>query len=412
MSIRWRSAELTLNADKINKWLALVANVAVVAGIVFLVLELNQNSRMMQTQTRNAITESILAFQFNAETSGLRAVAQKANNDPSSLTAEEAQKVGQLYVSNLRLWENIHYQYRNGVFDEDEFNAERNSWKGLGERTPLLRGVYCQLKQAGSLSPAFVAEMDKLAYGAPDSCDTKLNLFAPREAAASQQAPVKIVATIAMQGAFAEIEDTLGARAGVPVAVEFATTAALVERLANGETADLAVLTKDAVRELAAKGQVRSSTDLVASVIGIAVADDAPLPVMRTTADFVAFMRATPSVAYTARGVSGLHMAKLVEQLGLADVVEPKAVVVDGFAGEPLRAGKVAAAVQQVSELKFMGAKNIVPLPDEIQVATTFTVAVLNGAANEDSAESVARVMMSAEAAAAYERAGSSPLFR
>ena len=160
-----------MNADKLNKWLALVANVAVVAGIVFLALELNQNSRMMKTQTRNAITESILNFQFNAQSSGLRDVEEKATRDLSSLTAEETRQLFQLYVSNLRLWENIHYQYRNGVFDEAEFAAERNSWKSLGERTPLLRGVYCQLKQRGSLSPAFVTEMDKLAYGAPGGCD-------------------------------------------------------------------------------------------------------------------------------------------------------------------------------------------------------------------------------------------------
>src|ERR1700741_250833 len=91
----------------------------------------------------------------------------------------------------------------------------------------------------------------------------------------AQEAPVKIVATIAVEGAFAEIEPLLRARSGVPLEVEFATTAALVERLTNGETADLAILTKEAVQQLAAKGHVRSSTDLVLSVIGIAVADDA-----------------------------------------------------------------------------------------------------------------------------------------
>jgi hypothetical protein len=42
-----------VNADKINKWLTLAANVAVVAGIFFLALELSQNSRMMHAQTRN-----------------------------------------------------------------------------------------------------------------------------------------------------------------------------------------------------------------------------------------------------------------------------------------------------------------------------------------------------------------------
>lgn len=170
-----------MNADKINKWLTLAANVAVVAGIFFLALELSQNSRMMHAQTRNAITAAILDFQFSAESSGLREVARRANEDVSDLTAEELQQLAQLYVSNLRLWENIHYQYRNGVFDEDEFAAERNSWRAVGERTPVLRAVYCQLKQQRSLSPAFVAEMDKLPYGAPGSCDTKL--FTPQSAA-------------------------------------------------------------------------------------------------------------------------------------------------------------------------------------------------------------------------------------
>src|SRR5262245_43001650 len=231
-------------------------------------------------------------------------------------------------------------------------------------------------------------------------------------AAASQEAPVKIVATIAVEGAFAELAPLLPVRSGVPVDVEFATTAALVERLTKGETADLAILTKEAVQQLAAKGHVRSSSDLVLSVIGIAVSDDAPLPAMKTTADFVAFMKATPSIAYTVRGVSGLHMAQLIEQLGLADVVKPKAMLVDGFAGTPLREGKVAAAVQQISELRFSGAKNIVPLPDEIQVRTVFTVAVLNGAASADSAAKIVRVLTSSEAAAAYERAGASPVFR
>jgi molybdate transport system substrate-binding protein len=394
-----------VSASKINQWLTLVANLAVIAGIVFLALELNQNSRMMQTQTRNAITESILNFQFNAEASGLRAIARKASEDVANLTAEESGQLAQLYVSNLRLWENIHYQYRNGVFDEEEFAAERNSWRALGERTPLLRGAYCQLKRAGSLSPAFVAEMDKLAYGDPRNCDAALNLFAPRATAS-----VKILATIALEGAFTQIEPSLLQRSGVPVELEFGTTAALVERLTNGEAAHLAVLTKEAVQQLAASGRVRASTDLVRSVIGIAVADGAPVPVMKTKEDFVAFMRATPSIAYTLRGVSGAHMARLIEQLGLSEVMKPKSIVIDGFAGTPLREGKVAAAVQQISELKFTGADNIVPLPDELQVQTVFTVAELR-AGEHPGSEQVVRALTSPEAAAAYERSGATPLF-
>jgi hypothetical protein len=163
-----------LNTDNINKWLTLVANLAVVAGIVFVALELNQNSRMMKTQTRNAITESILGFQFDGVETGLRDLATRGNANPSALTAEESQKLLQFYVSNFRLWENIHYQYRNGVFDEEEFDAERNSWEALGERTPIMHLVYCGLRQRQSLSPAFIAEMDALGYGAPGKCDLQI----------------------------------------------------------------------------------------------------------------------------------------------------------------------------------------------------------------------------------------------
>ena len=87
-----------MNTDQVNKWLTVGANIAVVAGIVFLALQLNQNSRMVQTQTRNAITESILDFQFNAEMSGLADIARKGNQDPSSLTVEETPRNGQARV--------------------------------------------------------------------------------------------------------------------------------------------------------------------------------------------------------------------------------------------------------------------------------------------------------------------------
>ncbi len=230
--------------------------------------------------------------------------------------------------------------------------------------------------------------------------------------AVGQDAGVKVVATIAVEGALTAIEPLLRERAGAPpLELEFATTAALLGRLAGGEAADLAVLTKEAVEQLAAKGVVSSSTDLVLSVIGIAVAEDAPLPAMRTADDFVAFMKATPSVAYTVRGVSGVHMARLVERFGLADAMRAKATIVDGFSGTLLREGKVAAAVQQISELKYAGATNIVPLPAELQVETTFTLAVLKGAARDGPAARVAAALTSREAAAVYERFGSTPLF-
>jgi molybdate transport system substrate-binding protein len=104
-------------------------------------------------------------------------------------------------------------------------------------------------------------------------------------------------------------------------------------------------------------------------------------------------------------------MTKLLDQLGLTDTVKPKATVVDGFSGPLLREGKVAAAVQQISELRFTGATNIVPLPEAIQVHTVFALSTLNGTANADAAARVVRALTSSEAAQAYERSGMTPVF-
>jgi molybdate transport system substrate-binding protein len=226
-----------------------------------------------------------------------------------------------------------------------------------------------------------------------------------------QERRVEIFATIALQGALGEIELSLRS-AGGPVEIEFATTAALVERIAGGATADVAILTEDSLLRLADSGHVRPPVRLARSRIGVAVPDDTPPPLLRTTEDFVAFLRATPSIAYTLRGVSGVHMARLIEDLGLADVVRPKAVVVDGFAGTPLREGRVVAAVQQISELRFAGAKNIVPLPDALQVETVFSVAIASDTPRTAEAMEVVRLLTSPAAARAYESFGLSPAFR
>jgi polar amino acid transport system substrate-binding protein len=218
---------------------------------------------------------------------------------------------------------------------------------------------------------------------------------------------LEIAVTQAVQSALTEIQPLLTERAGVSVMIEFGQTAALVDRLTNGEHDPIVILTKPGVQQLAAKGLVKSQTDLAVSLVGIAVADDAQAPTLKTQADFVAFLKATPSIAYPARGASGIYLAQLIEKLGLTDVMKPKTTLVShGTTAPLLREGKVAAAVQQISELKMAGAKNIVPLPDEIQLRSIITVAVLDDKAAGDAAARIVSALTSPEAVAAYDRSG------
>jgi polar amino acid transport system substrate-binding protein len=224
---------------------------------------------------------------------------------------------------------------------------------------------------------------------------------------------LKILATQAVQGALNDIQPSLSAQAGVPVTIEYGQTVALVERLLNGEQAPVVILTRQGVQELTAKGLVRSQSDLAVSLIGLGIAENASTPVLKTTADFAAFLKATPSIAYPARGPSNVYMTEMIEKLGLTDVMKPKTTLVtEGISGTLVLEDKAAAAVQQISELKTAGLKNIVPLPDEIQLRTFVTVAVLKTGSPHDAAERIVSVLKSAEAIAAYKRSGVSPLFK
>ena len=51
-----------MRISAINEGVSLIANIGVIASIVFLGLEMQQNIEMMQSQTRNSIMENQLSF--------------------------------------------------------------------------------------------------------------------------------------------------------------------------------------------------------------------------------------------------------------------------------------------------------------------------------------------------------------
>jgi molybdate transport system substrate-binding protein len=237
-----------------------------------------------------------------------------------------------------------------------------------------------------------------------------LAAFTAGRAFGAEAPPLKVLSSMAVQGAFDEI-DPMIRKAGVRLDNQFSATVPIAERLQKGETADLVIIGKGAVDRLVKEGKVLRAVDLMISEEGLAVADDAPTPVIRNAEDFKRVVGATPSIAITARGVSGMRIQKMLRDFGLTEVLEKRAMLVDeGFTATWLLKGKVAMAVQQLSELRKAGAKNVVRFPDELQVPTTFTVAILKGASNVNAAETAVKIMSSPEAAPAWTRSLVEPI--
>ena len=149
-----------MEPDKVNRWLTLGANIGVLIGIILLVIELDQNREMVRAQTRNDISQQIESRLLTlASNSQLTNVTRRAAAGEELSADEERQAY--LYTSaNLRGWENMHYQYRHGMFDEVEFKAEKTAWRFLINSNKLFPRVWCPTRQ--NYSPDFVAEIESI----------------------------------------------------------------------------------------------------------------------------------------------------------------------------------------------------------------------------------------------------------
>ena len=149
-----------MKSKQMNRWLTLGANIGVLIGIMLLVVELDQNREMIRAQTRNDISRQISDhLGMVANNSQLSSLKRRADAG-EELSADEEQQQFLLFTANKRLWENIHYQYRHGMFEEEEFEAERTAWRYLINKDKSFVRNWCPTRK--NYSPEFVAELESL----------------------------------------------------------------------------------------------------------------------------------------------------------------------------------------------------------------------------------------------------------
>jgi molybdate transport system substrate-binding protein len=97
----------------------------------------------------------------------------------------------------------------------------------------------------------------------------------------------------------------------------------VTRRIEGGEPAEVAISSKAQVEGFESKGRFVSGTRASVARVGLAlfVKANAPSPVIDTVSDFKKAMIAAQSIAYgdpAAGGVSGVHMASVIERLAAA----------------------------------------------------------------------------------------------
>ena len=149
-----------MNSERVLRWATLVANLGAVVGLFLLVVGLKQNEAIMRAQTRNELSVSVVdLFARVAENQQLASLRRRADAG-DELTPDEAYQYVLITRAFFRYWENVHYQYRQGLYDGAEFGRQREAWRDYAQSSPALIKFWCA--ESSQFSPEFVSAFDAL----------------------------------------------------------------------------------------------------------------------------------------------------------------------------------------------------------------------------------------------------------
>jgi len=224
---------------------------------------------------------------------------------------------------------------------------------------------------------------------------------------------IRLLSTLALMGAVRSLAGRYQAELGTRIDADFAPTLGLLDRLRGGEGADVVILTREGLDELAGEGTVvaDSRVDLARSYVGIAVKAGADHPDIATESALRATLLGARSVAYSRIGASGIFFAQLIERMGIASEINAKArIIPSGFTAERLVTGDADLAVQQISELKQVAGVEIVgPIPLHMQSPAVFSAGRLAASKRVVQADELLKYLASPEAAPVLRASGLEP---
>ena len=143
----------------LGQTLGILANVGVLTSILLLVYELNQNRQMMAAQTRNAIADTLIQILSDEADNPVFQNAEVKIAAGERLSPLEERQVISRRIARFRYWENVYYQYRQGLFDDNEYIGQRESWRRILSDARA-REHWC--RRANVHSEQFLAEINAL----------------------------------------------------------------------------------------------------------------------------------------------------------------------------------------------------------------------------------------------------------
>ena len=145
---------------RVSSLISLAANVVTVAGLLIVVFQLYQNQRMTRAQTRHALSSTIVTILSDTANNPQLASVIYRGAHGLPLTPVEQFQFEVRSNALLRYWEDVHYQFRMGLYDKEEFDRHRDAWAATIRQSKGFVEYWCRVRTL--YSPAFANEMNRL----------------------------------------------------------------------------------------------------------------------------------------------------------------------------------------------------------------------------------------------------------
>jgi molybdate transport system substrate-binding protein len=206
----------------------------------------------------------------------------------------------------------------------------------------------------------------------------------------------------AAQGLVTALAPQFKAETGADIDATFGAVGAMRDKLLAGAPADMLILTASLIAELTQAGRVvaDSAADLGAVVTGVAVRSGDPAPAIGDADALRAALRAADGIYFPdpKLATAGIHFAKTLERLGIADEVAGRLRVFPNGAAAmralaDVKGGRPIGCTQVTEILNTPGVALVGNLPKEFALATVYTLGVSTDARAPDPARRLAALL-------------------
>ena len=111
--------------ERLNQWLNLLASLGVIAGLVFLAIEINQSTQVTIAAASQELTNQSLEYFSLGMDNQVISRAQHKQSVGEELDAFEQSQLWLHQYFNFRVFENAFLQYRRGFYDQSEWEKYR-----------------------------------------------------------------------------------------------------------------------------------------------------------------------------------------------------------------------------------------------------------------------------------------------